>query len=260
MACETAAHSGVLMTQPIARLRAIISLAPSERVRCQQPGCHHSVYAAVHVVQESGVFLVLGSRCYEKRYGHADALGQAQYGGGAGRKLTDAERQALLANTAALIARFEEEDRARAAALALEAEEHRARQVAIEQERQNRAERLNRLHAQEATPAPSRALSVRPNESPWPWQSTRFTSIARLTAPTGRTWVRVQHMDGSHRIVPWPVFPGWETALPPEVGPLDHEVRGYRALDIARALSLLRERGFSPPVVGTWQSLLGRPR
>ena len=86
------------------RLRAIVAVSPAERVRCQQSGCKCSVYAAIHVVEESGVLIVLGATCFSKRYGHLRALGDAQFGGGGGRQLTDAERQLLEQNTAALLA------------------------------------------------------------------------------------------------------------------------------------------------------------
>ncbi|MES2980224.1 MAG: hypothetical protein V4731_17530, partial [Pseudomonadota bacterium] len=47
------------------------------RVQCQQPGCGHSFYRRIHVVQEAGRLLVLGSTCFEKRFGTALALGNA---------------------------------------------------------------------------------------------------------------------------------------------------------------------------------------
>lgn len=238
-----------------ARLRAIIALDPKQAVRCQQPGCHHRVYAAVHIVQESGGYLVLGSTCFAKRYGGTKALGEATYGSGSGRSLTDEERQTLLANTAALIARFEEEDRAREAA-ELEAERRRTEQRALidrarEQEEELGWERLGR-------PVPPRVnpYTARRSDSPWPWQSTRFTSIAVLSAPDGRTWVRVQHQDDSQKLVPWPVFPGWENALPAEVGVPDAQITGYAVKDIVEALRLLRALGFVGPRVGSWREVL----
>ena len=62
------------------RLRAVVAVDEKDRVQCQQPGCGHSVYAAVHVVEEDGRLLVLGSTCFAKRYGSSHALGPAQYG------------------------------------------------------------------------------------------------------------------------------------------------------------------------------------
>ena len=42
------------------RLMAVVEVDKSERVYCAQPGCHHTVYKAIHVVKEAGHLLVLG--------------------------------------------------------------------------------------------------------------------------------------------------------------------------------------------------------
>lgn len=102
-----------------ARLRAVVVVDVKDRVQCQQPGCGHSVHAAVHVAEEDGRLLVLGSTCFAKRYGSAHALGHAQYGGGGGRKLTEEERLMLIQNTEALLAHFEAQASAKAEAAAL---------------------------------------------------------------------------------------------------------------------------------------------
>lgn len=243
-----------------ARLRAIIAVDSSRPVRCQQSGCHRSVYAAVHVVEEAGQLLVLGSTCFAKRYGGGKALGGAQYGGGSGRKLSDEERQILLNNTAALIAHFEEQDRARAAALALAAEQRRAQQRVIEEQISLGQEHIARAQAEHAARARQPGLPPAAPASPWPWQSERNTSVAVLTAPDGTAWVRVQHRDGSQKLMPWPVFPGWDTALPPEVGRPDPDVQGYTVADISFALGLLQARGFSKPNVGRWRDVQPRRR
>jgi hypothetical protein len=90
-------------------LVAIVAVDKDARVQCQQPGCGHSVYRRIHIVQDGSELLVLGSTCFAKRYGSHESLGAARHGGGEGRELTDEERQLLLSNTAALIARFEAE-------------------------------------------------------------------------------------------------------------------------------------------------------
>ena len=112
---------------PPARLHAIIAIDAAHAVRCQHTGCGHKVYAAVHIVQEAGKFLVLGSSCFAKRYGGTKALGSSMHGTGDDRRLTDQERALLEANTAALITYFEEQELAR-----LEQEQQRlAEQKAI---------------------------------------------------------------------------------------------------------------------------------
>jgi len=92
-----------------AKLLAIVSVEQVDRVRCGQPNCGHTVYRRIHVVREGATLLVLGSTCLAKRYETDTALGLARFGCGAGRPLTDAERQLLVDNTEALLARFEEE-------------------------------------------------------------------------------------------------------------------------------------------------------
>lgn len=243
-----------------ARLRAIIAVDSERAVRCQQPGCGHRVYAAVHIVQEGDDFLVLGSTCFSNRYGNAKALGSAAYGSGSGRALTEEERQVLLANTAALIAQFEEEERVKQAAVWAAEERLRAEREAIGQRAREQAERLQKIQPSQAAGNRPGALLGHASGSPWPWQSSRNTSIAVLEAPDGRVWVRVQHQDGSHKLVPWPAFAGWDDALPAEVGVPDAKVQGYAVRDIAHALRTLQSIGFSPPRVGSWRDLLHRRR
>lgn len=92
------------------RLLAIVEVDKSEKVFCAQPGCHHTVYKAIHVVKEGEMLLVLGSTCFEKRYGNLKALSKAQHWGGNGKVLTSEERALLAQNTQALLARFEAEE------------------------------------------------------------------------------------------------------------------------------------------------------
>ncbi len=42
------------MTTDSPCLLAIVEVDKSERVYCAQPGCHHTVYKAIHVVKEAG--------------------------------------------------------------------------------------------------------------------------------------------------------------------------------------------------------------
>lgn len=233
-----------------ARLRAIVAVDPKDRVRCQQPGCGHSVYAAVHVVEDEGRLLVLGSTCFAKRYGGPEALGAAQYGSSSGRRLTDEEREMLLQNTGALLARFEQEAVEVARAHAARLEELRRKHAALTNLRPpappNRA----------PSPQSTSQRSAKP-PSPWPWQMA-WTSIALLSAPDGRDWVRVQHEDGSQKLVPWPKFEGWETALPPGVGVADTTLSAIAVVNIVEAIRLLQSSGFRGPFVGAWQDVLPR--
>lgn len=242
-----------------ARLRAIVALDVSNRVQCQNPGCGHSVYAAVHVVEEDNGLLVLGSTCFAKRYGGASALGTAQYGAGGGRKLTDHERAMLLQNTAALLAHFEAQEAA-ARADALQRLEH-LRQL---HEQRGQHQREQKVRPPGAEWNPTRRVSGRPgllpeSPSPWPWQKDR-TSVAVFASPRGQCWVRVQHRDNSQKLVPWPAFEGWDIALPTAVGVADRELGAVATPDIVEALRVLRQHGYSEPRVGTWQQVVPRGR
>lgn len=93
--------------------------------------------------------------------------------------------------------------------------------------------------------------------SPWPWQKVR-TSIAVFTAPDGRYWVRVQHQDESQKLVPWPRFPGWESALPPGIGVVDQALGVIAVNDIVEAIRILQRSGYQGPRVGAWQEVLPR--
>lgn len=233
---------------PPARLHAIIAIDPAHAVRCQHTGCGHKVYAAVHIVQEAGKFLVLGSSCFAKRYGAPKALGSSAHGAGNGRRLTDQERALLEANTATLIAHFEEQELARLA----QEQQRLAEQKAIaEREAQQRLARYR-----QATSLSARAPAYRPTNSPWPWQSTKHSSIAVLVSPDSRVWVRVEHQNGSQKLLPWPAFAGWEKALPAEIGDPDPGVQGYAVRDIVQAMRLLLSLGFSGPKVGGWRDVL----
>lgn len=233
-----------------ATLRAIVAVDPKDRVRCQQPGCGHSVYAAVHVVEEDGRLLVLGSTCFSKRYGGPDALGAAQYGSGGGRKLTDEEREMLLQNTRALLAKFEREATAAARAHAARLEEFRRKQAALT------SRRTPASPPQVPIPQAKAHRSAKPS-SPWPWQMA-WTSVALFSAPDGRDWVRVQHENGSQKLVPWPKFEGWATALPLGVGAADTSLGAIAVNNITGAIRILQRSGFRGPFVGAWQDVLPR--
>lgn len=233
-----------------ATLRAIVAVDPKDRVRCQQPGCGHSMYAAVHVVEEDGRLLVLGSTCFAKRYGGPEALGTAQYGSGSGRRLTDEEREILLRNTQALLARFEQEAKAAAHAHAARLEESRRKQAALTS---------LRSPAPPSRPPASHAAAHRSAKplSPWPWQKA-WTSVALFSGPNGEDWVRVQHEDDSQKLVPWPKFDGWETALPTGVGVADKNLGVVAVNNIVEAIRILQSSGFRGPFVGAWQDVLPR--
>lgn len=95
-----------------------------------------------------------------------------------------------------------------------------------------------------------------PPRNPWPWQHSKKTSVALLRSPTNQCWIRVQHHSGAQKLVPWPVFRGWESALPAACGTPDQAVQGYTVPNMVAALTALRQLGFSSPVITSWPEIL----
>lgn len=228
-----------------AKLLAIVAVDPSHRVLCQNPGCGHAVYAAIHVVDEAGTLRVLGSTCFAKRYGGSLALGTPAYSAACtgGHKLSEDERRILVENTAELMARFKdrhEEAIARAT----------AKLQAMRDQLRGASERFSRA------PVPQMATAVQDRpKHPWPWQKAG-TSLAVVRAPEGQAWVRVQHEGGEQTLAPWPVFDGWDESFPPVVGAPSKELQAYRVKDIVSSLQWLRSRGYSAPEVSRWPDVL----
>lgn len=164
---------------PSARLMAIVAVAPENRILCQEPGCGHSVYAAIHVVEVDGNLIAMGSSCFAKRFGSNSALGAPKFtaGGVHQRPLSDEERAMLVSNTAALLDKF-----------AADAEQQRAEALA-------RLQRLRALHAAQTDApvrapyptrhSPTQAPAISPSQarSPWPWQHERSTSVHSFGGP-----------------------------------------------------------------------------
>lgn len=215
-----------------ANLLAIVAVDQSDQVRCGQPGCGHSVYRRIHVVREGPELLVLGSTCFGKRYGFADALGSATYGSGNGRQLTPEERQLLVENTALLLARFEEEERAEVVRQALSA-------PAISQP----------VRAPRPGSMPVRSVT------PWEWMKP-MTSMAYFRLRDGTSWVRVQRKDGRQLLVPWPSFEGWDEALPGHIGAVDTVCGGYLLTDVVAAIRYMRELTAWERITGVWREIV----
>lgn len=236
-----------MSTQPlVAHLLAIVSVPTSSRVQCQNPGCGHGVYAAIHVVEDDGKLLVLGSTCFTKRYGGRLALGKPAYsaGGGNGQVLNEVERQMLKDNTAALIAMFKDQHESRKNAI--KAKIHALR---------------SRLAQHGAAPLPDQSqLTSRQSaisRFPWAWQHPRNTSVALFHSASGQSWVRVKHLDGTQKLVPWPMFDGWDEALPPSCGLADPVLQAYCVSDLPKAFATLNQLGYIGPIVGVWPGVLG---
>ncbi|MES2192181.1 MAG: hypothetical protein V4454_18840 [Pseudomonadota bacterium] len=219
-------------------LRAIVSVDPEHRVWCSEVGCGHTVHKAVHVVQDGKAIFILGSTCFAKKYGGATALGGPSYGGGGGRQLTDAERELLANNTAALLAQFEAE---------------------VEEEGRLRRQTLSRkipppLIARPIKQKPATLVSTGSFNSPWPWAGPG-RSMFYIHFPDGTGWIRVEHKDGEQRLVPWPKFEGWDETWPEIVGKADHELGCLYVRDFKSALEFLRQSSAWDKVYGSWREL-----
>ena len=235
------------------QLLTIVEVLSEDKVLCAQPGCGHSVWKAIHVVRDGAELLVLGSTCFEKRYGSGGALGTPSYGGGSSRKLTQEERGLLVENTTAFMARIEEEERLQAIALA----EAHAQAMAAE-----RAKAVPRpaawLHTAPPTHPRFSMAQVKPARAlkpcPWPWMKPG-TSMGYFELADRSGWVRVLRNDSQQMLVPWPVSDGWDEALPAHIGTPNEELGGYVLFDVVKAVAYLRKVGTRDRVFDSWKKL-----
>ena len=218
------------MTQSLFNLLAIVAVEPAHRVRCQQPHCGHSIYARIHIVEEAGELLVLGSDCFAKRYGVASTTNFSGFGGGGGRTLTDAEREMLLNNTAALLAKFEEERVHESARIELANAQAAAnlkalRQFQVEQQKQHVSmvppshRNSWQREAMSAEPTTQNAIQL----PAWATLKKLNSSYFAYGMEDGQCWVLMQ--SSSHEgcfIAPVPMpFDAWDEALPLSIGKAD---------------------------------------
>lgn len=223
------------MTEQSFKLLAIVAVDPSHRVRCQQPNCGHSVYARIHVVEDAGNLFVLGSDCFAKRYGDGHVATVTNGYGGGGRMLTDAEREMLIGNTKALLAKFEAE---RLMALEL-AEQERKKEIKMrEDQRTAMLTKITAFKERMAFVSPPRLehkgqpmigrepapVEVIPLPS-WAYLKKQHSSIFAYGLGDGQCWVLIQ--SATHEgcfIAPAPnAFESWDEALPTSLGVADIE-------------------------------------
>jgi hypothetical protein len=76
----------------------------------------------------------------------------------------------------------------------------------------------------------------------------------------GSSWVRLFHRDGRHILVPWPLFDGWEEALPARFGKPNLELDGIPLINVNDAVAYLRQQGNWNKVCGTWRELQAATR
>lgn len=230
----------------MAKLLAIVEVDESDKVQCQEPGCGHGVYKRIHVVEVDGSIMVMGSTCYEKRFGSAPQLQNEFSGNGSGRRLTEAQRQLLLANTAALIEQF-----------AAEANANRViQQEALDRARKAIADRQALFDSRMAVLRLQRASEkpTPPPSMPWPWVKP-MSSMAYFQLQEGQGWIRVMHTNGTHYVMPWPSFDGWDETLPPVVGAPDEGIGGYRVASVVDSVGYLRKHSRWEHI-GIWRDIM----
>lgn len=223
-----------------ANLLAIVEVEKQDAVQCQHLGCNHRVYKRVHVVEESGQLLVLGSSCFEKRYGSGALPAKPSYGGENGKKLSPEERQMLVDNTAAFMERFRLEYEASKAAMLTKLQSMKAALPGL----QSRT-------SQTLKPSGWYPSVKRP---PWPWVKP-LSSVAYFRLKDGTSWVRVQDTQDDQLLMPWPSFDGWDEAFPASVGAPDLDAGGYRVKDIVYTVRYLRDRS-EMDRVGIWSEVV----
>ncbi len=148
----------------------VVEVDPEDRIRCQAPGCNHPVYKRIHVVRDAGRIVAVGSECWARLYAHAAAgAAQPRYGSTKGRLLTPQEREMLNANTAAFVARMEQEaaeEDARRAAVEAKAMEIRRRAGELASERHRDLQRRADLDAPWVAPEDQHRRRVEPSANP----------------------------------------------------------------------------------------------
>lgn len=191
--------------------------------------------------------MVLGSTCFAKRYGSSNALGTARFGStGSGRVLTSEERQLLMDNTEALLAQFENEYENALSQVAV------IRPNPIEEPLSPLPITLQRSQGGRSATLERPVSSVK--ESPWAWMKP-MSSTVYFSLRNGSGWVRVQRNDGKQLLVPWPIFDGWDKALPPHIGAIDAKCQAYVMNDVVPALDYLRSLARWKTAPGLWRDV-----
>jgi hypothetical protein len=150
--------------------------------------------------------------------------------------LTDEERQLLLNNAEALLTHFE----AGAAAV---------KGAYI-------APAIESVRPSSAKVSPLQAVPHQ-HQQQTPWARVKpLSSVIYLKLKDGSGWMRAQRKDGRHLMLPWPVFDGWDEALPPLFGPVDGESGTYVLPDVIAALKYLRLHAGWDTRPGRWKDVV----
>lgn len=101
----------------VLELLAVLEVDPADRIRCQAPGCRHTVYRRIHVIRTPEGITVLGSTCFRTMYAGTPLRRAApRYTDTSGRRLSAAEALQLATNTTMLLEALEAEHNTQQAA------------------------------------------------------------------------------------------------------------------------------------------------
>ena len=222
------------------QLLEVVEVNKEHAVLCQQPGCGRRVHARVHVVNDSGQFMVLGADCFAKRFGTGHVSKYLSGSGGTGKPLTAEEREMLMNRTAEFVAQRE---------MIWQHERELERLNAVENAAQK--EKLALLLEQQRKSAVSQVIEA---ALPYPWVKP-FASVAFFQLRDRSSWLRVQHKDGRQFLMPRPSFDGWDEALPAQVGSPNTELCGYEVGDLVAMVRFMREHSSDEAIVGSWRDV-----
>ncbi|MGQ2924062.1 MAG: hypothetical protein ACT6SF_18780 [Hydrogenophaga sp.] len=82
------------------------------------------------------------------------------------------------------------------------------------------------------------------------------TSFGYFKLSDGTGWVRVQRNDGKQMLAPWPMFEGWDEALPAHIGVPDLDLGAYALRDVVSAVEYLRRQRVMEKVSGLWRDIV----
>ncbi|WP_308921826.1 hypothetical protein [Janthinobacterium sp. J1-1] len=179
----------------------VVEVDKSKRIRCQAESCGHAVYARIHVVLDSGKFVVLGGSCFQRLYGMALQNAESHYGGSASypTQLTEEMRALLTSNTVEFVELLEQRRQQ------LEAEAAKREEWLTLQASQRKAEVEAQSHGNNWV---SERLAVLANDSDdtfdqyrYMWSSSWWASPEKLFADVRDVMVNPIHAAALHKAI-----------------------------------------------------------
>lgn len=111
---------------------------------------------------------------------------------------------------------------------------------------------------QYAAPVPP-APAPEKDESPWAaWRKPRHAFLC-YGLRDGSGWVLFPHSDGRHVMAPYPMFDGWDEAMPPRIGTASLELLVYVLPDKLAAMVFLSPMSLMVRTASDWAELQALP-